>query len=295
MGQGLNFVLARQDAAGSWTDWDLPPGPSSEWTTAYVGYRLSGITALRNRAAGPLTRAAQWLLANRSDQGGWGYNKEVAPDADSTALAILFLSAIGQPVPREAYAHLRGYQQPDGGFATFLPDPLMGSWGQSHPEITPVALLALLTDAIGSHDAVIQRGVDWVRRARRPTGDWNAFWWTTGHRSTEASLALLQALGRGEAPCDAVDLTAPCDSLQTAALLLATTVTGSSHLGQELGRRLLAWQAPDGSWCGDPALRITRRNCIDPWNHTDAGPLYADPRRLFTTATALAALATLLR
>ena len=64
--RGLGFVLAQQDREGSWTDWALPPGSSSEWTTAYVGFRLSGLGApFRQEVAERLDRAARWLLAHR--------------------------------------------------------------------------------------------------------------------------------------------------------------------------------------------------------------------------------------
>jgi hypothetical protein len=36
---------------------------------------------------------------------------------------------------------------------------------------------------------------------------------------------------------------------------------------------------------------VTDRACATPWSHPHPGPLYADPDRLFTSATVLAALA----
>lgn len=289
--RGLDYVLRKQDAAGSWTDWALPPGPSSEWTTAYIGCRLCGTGArFRDHIAGALERAAGWLLDHRFPDGGWGYNPKVESDADSTALAIVFLSAVARPAPPQAYAHLRRFQRQDGGFSTFLPDGLTGSWGHSHPEITPIALLALLTDQAGSPDLVIDRGVGWIRRARRFDGTWDAFWWATRLGSSEANLALLASIGCPERVPGVLTRMDPTDSLQSAMLLSTMAAEGWSSLAETLTHRLIAAQAPDGTWRSAPALRITRRDCDRPWDHADAGPLFADPRRLFTTATVLGAL-----
>jgi hypothetical protein len=57
-----------------------------------------------------------------------------------------------------------------------------------------------------------------------------------------------------------------------------------------LVEHLVAEQLPDGSWRSAPVLRVTHRECASPWERTDAGSLYADPRRLFTSATVLSAL-----
>ena len=151
LSRGLGFVIAAQDEQGAWTDWALPPGPSPDWTTAHVALRLSSLGP-PDRAAldEPLVRAAHWLLSRRSAGGGWGYNRAVEPPGACTFLAR--------------------HQQPDGGFATFAPDSFTGSWGLSHPEITPVALLALRAHPSGLPQDNLARGVAWLQRARRPDG-----------------------------------------------------------------------------------------------------------------------------
>jgi hypothetical protein len=284
-------VLASQDAEGVWTDWALPPGPSPYWTTADVGLRLSGLGPPHRAAlAEPLAHAARWLTTQQAAGGGWGYNRAVEPDADSTSQALLFLAAAGRSAPPEASAFLARHQQPDGGFATFLPDALVGSWGLSHPEITPVALLALRASPGGLPEASLARGLAWVRSARRPDGLWNSFWWSTPLPATEVSLAFLAALGTPEPPPPALARRIPADSLETSLLLSITAAAGPSLRVEELARRLLAEQADDGSWESAPALRVTARECERPWEAAEPGPLFADPGRLHGTATALAAL-----
>src|ERR1700680_2483198 len=94
IGAGLRFLIASQSEAGYWSDWDLPVGESRIWATAYVGYRLTTPPhpALL-LAQDALCSAAAWIARSEFPGGGWGYIEEVGADADSTALAILFLSS----------------------------------------------------------------------------------------------------------------------------------------------------------------------------------------------------------
>ena len=53
----VDYVLSRQHADGSWVDWELPPGQSSTWTTAYVGGKLTESRSHhRDRAANATAR-----------------------------------------------------------------------------------------------------------------------------------------------------------------------------------------------------------------------------------------------
>ena len=288
--RGLDFVLAGQVPDGSWTDWALPPGPSPDWTTAYVGFRLSALRATHRAVVeAPLDRAAVWLCSRlRSD--GWGYSEAVEADADSTSLAILFLAALGATAPADAYVALRRHQRDDGGFSTFLPDGLMGSWGSSHPEITPVAVLALRTGPGFLPAADGARALASIRRVRRPDGLWDAFWWESPLPACEANLACLAAVGRPEAPPEPLGRLTPEDPLQTALLLSLSAAREEAARLLSLADRLIAAQLEDGSWQAAPSLRIPSRSCLRPWEAPGARPLYSDPRRLFTTATAVGAL-----
>ena len=57
--------------------------------------------------------------------------------------------------------------------------------------------------------------------------------------------------------------------------------------------QLIEDQAPDGSWSSPPMLRVTRRDCLDPWKPGDPDPLFRDQNRLFTTATVIDAFSNL--
>lgn len=288
--RGIEFVLAAQNADSAWTDWSLPPGRSPEWTTADVGRRLAGLAAPhRAPLAVSLGRAARWLASRQDDRGGWGYSTSVEPDADSTAQALLFLAAVGEPCAHEAYAFLSRHQRSDGGFATFLPSPLTGSWGLSHAEATPIALLALRTSPTELREHARARGVSWILDARRPDGLWNSFWWSTPLAATEVSLELFEALGVAGLAPPALLQWIPADALEGALLLSIIARDGPSPRLDKLTRELIAQQTDDGSWCGAPSLRIPSRDCDRPWENSQ-GHLYSDGGHLHTTVTALAAI-----
>jgi squalene-hopene/tetraprenyl-beta-curcumene cyclase len=287
---GLDYILSQQGEDGAWTDWSLPPGPAPHWTTAHVGRCLS---ALPGPHPPPLEqalrRAADWLHTHRLPGGAWGYNDRVDPDADTTSLAVLFLTAQDRETGQGPIEFLRRAQRPDGGFSTFLPDRLTGAWGRSHAEITAISLLALRSVPGGIEALCAKKGLAWLRRHRREDGTWAAYWWTTPYLATGLALSCLAAFGYGEDARFEVPWTIPGDTLQ-AAHLLSMTPQASPHR-EVLTEQLRRAQNPDGSWAGRAALRIPPRDCAAPWNEPSLNPVYSDPHRLFTTATVVSALA----
>jgi squalene cyclase len=241
-----------------------------------------------------IAAAARWLSGNAFADCGWGYNEAVGSDADSTSYAILFLASAGQQVPDAAYTMLVELQCADGGFSTYLPIGEPNSWNVSHSDVTPIALLAMLTHPAPDRNA-IQRGIEYVLRQKTSLGLWNSFWWGSCLYGTAASLSLLDAACI-EMPSSATAALAqiePANAFEVALLtssLLYVDRDGSHVMICDLVDKLISQQQPDGSWNTAPILRITRRDCYEPWASGDAGQLYAEPNRLFTTATVLHAL-----
>ena len=292
----LKYLLNCQSPDGYWTDWQLPPGESSAWTTGFIGYKLHSLppdllleTATARRAA------AQWLLENESPGGGWGYNETVGADADSTAYGILFLSLEDIEIPDRNYQFLRKFQCPDGGFSTYRSDDGLGSWGVSHPEVSAIALLALMTK-YSPRSPIIQRGIKYILGEYPPSGLWNSFWWPSPLYGTEASLSLLCKIGVRFNPAKTFEsliaLTPhnPFESALLISCILHTSLAPGFPVVWPLVDQLIAAQQLDGSWNSEPILRLTRRDCCEPWKFADAGPMYADPNRLFTSSTVLGAL-----
>jgi hypothetical protein len=239
-----------------------------------------------------LVRASAWLRAAERPEGGWGYSERVDRDADSTALAWLFL---GGDRNGTAERLLCDHQQSDGGFATFTREASYGSWTESHPEVSATALLALLPTRFCRTDGMT-RGIRYLRTHQRADGLWDSFWWATCLYATEAALTFLLAAGEridGARLATALRGAPTNTSFESALLLLCLTRIGHADdiRAGDCADALRAEQLPDGSFPSGPILRLPDRGISEPWAAEDAGPLFGDAKRVFTTATALAALA----
>lgn len=288
---GLSFIQAQQVEEGYWADWQLPPGESRMWTTAYIGYRLATFGELSSN----LQRAAHWLRNRGFPNGGWGYSDDTGPDADTTSFAVFFLHSQGLSVSESDLRRLRAFQQLDGGFSTYTAETSYGSWVCSHPDVTPVALLALLSASSGKVGE-LDGGLRYVQAQRREDGLWNSFWWVSRLYATEASLALLRFAGLPFATDHLISTLReyqPSNAFESALLLLCLIRAGraAARVAMETASTLQSSQHPDGSWASAPILRLTHRSINEPWNTREAGPLFSDQHRLFTTATVVAALA----
>lgn len=259
-----------------WEDFALPVGRSDTWVTAYVLAMLADLGesdrgALRPRLAAPL----RWLAGGQLPGGGWGYNRQVPADADSTAWAILALRGWNAPVPPEAVEFLetcrRGAQ-----FATYpaATSPAR-AWAAGAPEIGAVAARVLGPNA------------DWaafLEADRLPP----AYWWTSPIYTTAM---LLDALPGPPPAAIAARLAqaTPAGAFERALLLRAAYAAGlpADRLADELVRE----QREDGLWPAAARLRLVADAPGAPWLRIDSGTLYTDTSALFTTATAVAALA----
>lgn len=290
---GLEYILQKQRPDGSWVDWKLPPGESSIWTTAFVGCRISRLPIhLRNQAASARAIAANWLESKMFSDHGWGYNEEVESDADSTALAIQFLASENKSIANACYRRLENFQRCDGGFSTYSDAVNLGSWAMSHADVTPAAVLAMMTRSGTTCDSRI-RAIQFVRRSQTQFGLWESFWWTSPLYSTSESLSLLKST---HIEIDGTQTTVSLSQIRAqhafeSALLISSVLSlpgwPSTQRVYDLVADLLEQQQSDGSWKSGPMLRVTRRDCVEPWKSGDPDELFGDQNRLFTTATVL--------
>jgi hypothetical protein len=133
-------------------------------------------------------------------------------------------------------------------------------------------LRALLRWLPSDHE-LIRRGIAWLSPERE------AYWWDAPHY-LPLELLRLRALVPGSPVKAAPD--APGQTVFDIALALECAVL-MGRRGDELVRALLGTQLGDGSWPTGGILRL-------PKPAGSGAPVYADIRRIFTTATALSAL-----
>lgn len=260
---GLRFLLSRQDADGAWRDFPMPPGLSCCWTTAYVLQRVRQAAAIVPCDARSALDGGVAHLRCHARPDGWGFNLDCAPDADSTAHALLALPC----VEAKHAAALARFFLPENGARTYLWPPSGHIWSGPHPDVTATALRALRAWVRDDH-TLMRGGLSWLS-----TQD-AAFWWTTPRYLDLEKLRLGMTTTRSAAGATS--------AFEAALALECAILTGAEAPFEAL----LSRQLSDGSWDSAPVLRLPNRN--------DAKTLvYADQHRLFTTATVLSALARL--
>jgi hypothetical protein len=289
----VRFLAASQMPDGRWIDYRLPVGSSDGWVTAYVSLAMAQAakaTSVRTAADAAL-RGATWLAHSRSYALGWGFNSQTGPDADSTAWALRALAVTGMAIDPADVDFLLGHWTPPGGVATYRSGP--AHWGDPHPDVTPVALLAL---PAGPAQIVMDRTLRFVGASREPGGAWPAYWWSTTHYSTLLNVELLASFGRlvgDEGPVvTAVPTQRVTSAVDLACVLHAATLVWDPEAIQGLAATLIRLQKPSGAWPPSRVLRVTDPEWSVASRVSPRGVLYADLGGVYTTATAVRALAT---
>jgi hypothetical protein len=290
----VNYLLRLQAPTGAWTDFWLPVGASDAWATAFVGLGLHAASEshlldpqVREAALAGSRRAAAWLLAQPRSNGGWGYNGQVAADADSTAHCLSLLAHLGVPAPREAIAFLLA-SRTVSGFRTYaFPNP-QHAWTHPCSDVTAAALRALFDLGRFSQAELAAEWVNLLGTAQGLDGLWNGYWWISPSYPTGLVLEVWAQAGRPllhRPVCLRQRKPSVFDqawALQTHALL------GEEQAVHRLAGWLLTCQESDGGWPSAPVLRVPSSqpgvSVRDDLQGTDA-------RRLFATASALRALA----
>ena len=285
--RACRFLEENQDGDGFWRDYELPPGPGSEWVTAFVGYALAGTRLSRPE---PVGRA---LSAMRSccRPAGWGYNAAVAADADTTSWAVRWFARTNTPLPIEPVSCLEAYLGPEGGARTFACGPRYGSWTIEHADVTGVLGMAL--KEAGAEASTIERVRGWTLGKRNGDGLWTSFWWTFDDYAGARMLELLE--GTGGVPADVAEAARrrletaeePLTAMETANLLMMALRVGVRP--GALASSLLGRQCPDGGWPPSRVLKVP-----DQQSAAGDGAAFEDGNRLMSTAMAVMALTDLL-
>ncbi len=289
------FLLEHQDGDGHWRDYELPPGRSESWITGCVGVALDAAEALLPPDPGRARAVDRAVTALRDSRRpiGWGYNRKVSCDADSTSWVVRLI-ATRDPEPSVPDSVFTDYVTSTGGVRTF-PSAIFGSWAEEHDEVAPMAGLALLalgdkptTDAIRAHT---------VSR-HRDHGRWLPFWWRsdayvaahnltflarTGGIPPAIAAAERKRLGEAVVLANGSPVTARESSFDIAQRLIAAVCLGASDYVGLFRQALLAAQLPDGGWPASLGLLV-------PGQRSSSIEMFADERRLLSTAMAVQAL-----
>ncbi len=222
----------------------------------------------------------------------------------------------------------RHQNQTDGGFRTYARpndvarymmvdgDVSFEGWSSSQMCVTAVALLALMENgqATGIGD-----GINYVRKGQETEGYWNPYWWTGKLYGTVNCMEALKTRGDndyihflsnaqnwiartqledgGWSDSPKQERSWPFSTALALKGLMLIPEKRLSRKVEEAAYWLLENQLSDGSWNCNHILRIPHPSAMEPWNQTywkgDGRAINAvikDHRRLYTTATAFAAL-----
>lgn len=185
----ISYLSLVRNQGGWWRDYDeFSEGASDEWVTTFVGYCLSTIP---NEDA-IIMAMETWDLLARCDRpsGGWGWNRWVPPDAESTIWALRLASQLGKNELERVmwgYQFLRSQLQDDGGIASYNEDyfprfsgrsdtmPATTSWFRSH---------VCVTAAAGNLPPLTRPTHRYLRNAQQVDGSFLAYWWPDSELST---------------------------------------------------------------------------------------------------------------
>ena len=272
IGNGLAYLEEHQRKNGAWFEFVGRGrcGKATTWPTAWVAYFLASV----GQGSGLVARACTYLKGAER-RGGWGFNRLVPCDLDSTAWAVLALSsqdgALSKTDRDRLAVKIFRYQDHSqfhlyrGGVTCRAMCLMSGNlsyrgWRSPQLEVTAVALSALAALGLGPEDL----GDVWKDpNSGASLNRTRSYWWTEDYY-------LLAVLWLAAARCPVPkDVMAPVEqrllgetipdqlSAQSLALLVfASHQNAHPFLARSsLVDELLTRQQVDGSWRSGAASR----------------------------------------
>lgn len=313
--RAVTFLLGERDAQGWWWDFDTLAGESDEWVTAYTGLALARSGTTAHHDAWRLLRS-RWRW-----NGGWGYSRRVPADADSTAWALRLGHTVGAGATRRyrrALALLERHVGAAGGVATYRRagsirrftalDRRVRFDGWCAPHVCVTAMAASVV-GLTSQPAIRA----FLVSHQDSDGSWPGYWWCDREVATglaAEALAKGTPAERARAAAAATwalresTATEPSDSaFRLAWRLRLFNLVPEPRTGAAARHRtveeLASLQRSDGSFPPSSRLRIPPPDVVNPddWRGwrlggRGGGSIIVDQRAIFTTATVVAALAT---
>lgn len=311
------FLISSRQSNGLWIDFKTLAGASNEWVSGYVGNILAKHGNKKSYEVA--SDVCEKLLKKRFWLSGWSYNHFVPPDADSTVWVTLLaqnLSIKNRLRITRAKIFLDKHVDENGGVRTYFNSysiriftklskskASFEGWCGIHTCVT--AAFAHLTHPCK------EKVTNYLQHNQEPEGYWKAYWWTDNEYATAlASEALFDNLNTNNRIfCkNAVRWAETANAFRSpfvAALIIRILLcnnTLNSQIISPILDYLLKAQLSDGSWEASAFLRIpptyiTKPDTYINWheNMGGGGSYQRDYGRLFTTATVLVAIETLLK
>lgn len=189
------FLINAQHPEGWWSDFQLAPGRSDEWVTAYVGTAIASLSTHQTKAIA--FKAWRWLIGRCQSSPGWGYNALVPRDADSTVWALQLAAAIGcsnwEPA-QLASEFLLQHLRPGGGIATYADDRLIRRFIGASEQMSFAGWCSpqvCVTAAASSLPQLRFAAGDFLRQTQSQDGSWKSYWWCEDEYATALAAAAL--------------------------------------------------------------------------------------------------------
>lgn len=317
----IHFLLKSQHKNGWWEDFQLAPGSSNVWVTAYIGR----ILALQDSAEAQQAAMRAWSWLSEQESQGWGYNLLTPHDADSTIWALQLAKSVGAIQSKSAksgYNFLRQHLKTDGGIATYVSDreirafigapPFLPFDGWCQPQIC-------VTAAAGRIDQFTTEVCNFLRDRQSIDGHWRSYWWCEDEYATNLAVIALKkqnnqenterierainwALTRIKENGSVSSSVRPSGSYFATALVISLlSMSKKQEIIKPVMERAIEWlkaqQKTNGSWSASAGLRVPLPHMQDPENYDHweigkqiEGGISLDQNGLFTTATVIEAL-----
>lgn len=294
--KALNYIISNQNRDGSWSDFNIPEmGMSTGWVTAHVGLSLA---ALSSSWTSLIERSIQNAIKYLESRWPYvcAYNEKSPIDADTLSQVILLFKQVRGRIPRNSLGILRKFQQNDGGFSTFQLDDLnlVNTWCSSHPDVTGMAVRALLSSDNTSEDSIaIEKAFEYMMNAKLENNRWESFWWNLDWYSlvtwTNACRVMKKTIPEYKWSETSSEMSNCKSCLDKALLLEYSLMTGKTELSIQISNNLLRNQLANGLWTTSPILRIPRPDAL-PNGNIHNYVLYPDINGLYSAATIALAL-----
>ena len=323
----VNFLLKERNKTGWWKDFETLAGYSDEWVTAYVASALAQSQLPEAKAAAQ--KAWRLLEKRRFWSKGWGYNKKVPKDTDSTTWALHLAEKTGNEDGRRAtrsYKFLFNSINKEGGISTYPNDsPIrfftglkrkysFAGWCSPHPSVSAAASSL-------KYFKNCNRIIAYLRNLQNDNGSWTGYWWCDKEYTTLLSInaltqfAAMEDIERinkavewvmnrittgGHIPTEDHLNGSPFATALALQILLGST-NPHDEKTKSMTELLLTWiiknQEDSGSWTSSARLRVPPPNEMHPerrknWNRSTlgGGSIRLDQNSLFTASTVLNSL-----